>query len=400
MSFFVSSLSALAGKISVTECEVFIMSFSKEGSGKGSPTSHLKESKIIYNSLVMRHLMKMIHKVALSDATVLILGESGTGKELIAREIHRKSYRSHQAFIAINCGALHKDLLESELFGYEKGAFTGAFERKFGLLELAHGGTLFLDEIGELSLESQTKLLRFLQESEVFRLGGRNSIKVNTRLISATNRELDQEMVQGRFREDLFYRINAVTLYSPPLRDRKEDIPLLTEYFLSQEVKNDLNKKKDHREKEKIWISPEVKQAMFRYYWPGNVRELQNLCKKIYIFSQDNKLKMEDLPQGVLSSRVQPKVIKEYNPSLSLSELEKEYILKALQYFAGNKTQAARALGITIKTLYNKLHEYGKVKSTQLIAEKEPFHSNPGLMDKPSSLEDKGPIIKKGITFQ
>ena len=350
----------------------------------------------------MRQLMNMIHKVALSEVTLLILGESGTGKELIAREIHRKSQRSKKAFVPINCGALHKDLLESELFGYEKGAFTGAFARKLGLVELANGGTLFLDEIGELNLESQTKLLRFLQESEVFRVGGREPIKVNARLISATNRELNQEVDQGRFREDLFYRINAVSLYAPPLRKRKEDIPLLTEYFLAQEASKDINYKE--KKKEKIWISSEVKKAMFHYHWPGNVRELQNLCKKIYIFSENNKLKLSDLPSDALKTQDSPQVIKEYNPSLNLTELEKIYILKALNYFSGNKTQAAKALGITIKTLYNKLNEYSKAKTK--ASDDIPGHFDSPSKEKNFSLlsgsnnDDDDDSPEKDISFQ
>ncbi|MCB0390483.1 MAG: sigma-54-dependent Fis family transcriptional regulator [Bdellovibrionales bacterium] len=317
-----------------------------------STTKILKNNKIIYKSEVMRNLMRMVDRVAPSTATVLIMGESGTGKELIAHAIHERSSRSNKPFVAINCGALRETLLESELFGHERGAFTGAYARKIGLAEVANGGTLFLDEIGELSPGIQAKLLRFLQEGEIFRVGGKDPIKVDIRLISATNRELDKEVVKGNFREDLFYRINTIMVHSPPLRRRKEDIPFLVEFFLNSGTGGYLNRGRQ--------ISEEALKIMMRYDWPGNIRELQNCCERLQILAEGHTIMPNDLPENIRNPEMKI-VIDDYDPTMSLHELEKRYILKALNYFDGNKTQAANALGITIKTLYNKLHEYGEV---------------------------------------
>lgn len=314
-------------------------------------TKILKSNKIIYKSEVMRQLMRMVDRVAPSGATVLILGESGTGKELIAQAIHERSNRRDKPFVAINCGALRETLLESELFGHERGAFTGAYARKIGLAEVANGGTLFLDEIGELSPGIQAKLLRFLQEGEIFRVGGKDPIKVDIRLISATNRELDKEVVRGNFREDLFYRINTIMIHSPPLRRRKEDIPSLVEHFLSNGSHGYLNRGRQ--------MSEDSMKIMMKYDWPGNIRELQNCCERLQILAEGHMIMPGDLPEQIRNPEMKV-VIDDYDPTLPLHELEKRYILKALNYFEGNKTQAANALGITIKTLYNKLHEYGE----------------------------------------
>jgi two-component system response regulator HydG len=310
-----------------------------------------KKPTIIFKSEVMHQVMKMVDRVAPSSAPVLILGESGTGKELIARSVHDRSQRADKAFVAINCGALRETLLESELFGHEKGAFTGAYTRKIGLAEAASGGTLFLDEIGELSPGIQAKLLRFIQEGEVYRVGGKEPIKVDIRLISATNRELDAEVLKGNFREDLYYRINTITVHSPPLRRRKEDIPMLVEYFLSRGHSRVLNRGQE--------MTPEAMQALMKYDWPGNIRELQNLCERLQILADNQAIHTSDLPDSILKPE-NKLVIGQYDPSLSLHELERRYIVEALKHFEGNKTQAANALGITIKTLYNKLHEYGE----------------------------------------
>lgn len=310
-----------------------------------------KKPTIIFKSEVMHQVMKMVDRVAPSSAPVLILGESGTGKELIARSVHERSQRADKAFVAINCGALRETLLESELFGHEKGAFTGAYARKIGLAEAASGGTLFLDEIGELSPGIQAKLLRFIQEGEVYRVGGKEPIKVDIRLISATNRELDSEVIKGNFREDLYYRINTITVHSPPLRRRKEDIPMLVEYFLSRGHSRVLNRGQE--------MTPEAMQALMKYDWPGNIRELQNLCERLQILADNQAIHTTDLPDSILKPE-NKLVIGQYDPSLSLHELERRYIVEALKHFEGNKTQAANALGITIKTLYNKLHEYGE----------------------------------------
>ncbi len=306
---------------------------------------------IVFQSEIMHQLMRMIERVAPSNASILILGESGTGKELIARAIHEKSQRRHKPFVAINCGALRETLLESELFGHEKGAFTGAYTRKIGLAEIATGGTLFLDEIGELSPGIQAKLLRFIQEGEIYRVGGKEPIKVDIRLISATNRELDMEVMKGNFREDLYYRINTIVAHAPPLRRRKEDIPLLIEHFLRNGPHKYLNRGQQ--------MSEEAMSILQRYDWPGNIRELQNVCERLQILSEGHMIMPGDLPENIRNPE-QKVVMDDYDPNLSLYELEKRYILKALNYFDGNKTQAAHALGITIKTLYNKLHEYGE----------------------------------------
>ncbi len=319
--------------------------------GNNSPSKILKSNKIIYKSEVMRNLMRMVDRVAPSTATVLVLGESGTGKELIAHAIHERSSRSNKPFVAINCGALRETLLESELFGHERGAFTGAYARKIGLAEVANGGTLFLDEIGELSPGIQAKLLRFLQEGEIFRVGGKDPIKVDIRLISATNRELDKEVVKGNFREDLFYRINTIMVHSPPLRRRKEDINFLVEHFLNNGTSGYLNRGRS--------MSEDALKILLRYDWPGNIRELQNCCERLQILSEGHTILPNDLPENIRNPEMKI-VIDDYDPTMSLHELEKRYILKALNYFDGNKTQAANALGITIKTLYNKLHEYGE----------------------------------------
>ncbi len=319
--------------------------------GALAQNQNLVTSKIIYRSEVMKQMVKMVDRVAPSNATVLILGESGTGKELVAHAIHEKSNRKDKPFVAINCGALRETLLESELFGHERGAFTGAYSKKVGLAEAANGGTLFLDEIGELSPGIQAKLLRFLQEGEIFRVGGKDPIKVDIRLVSATNRELEKEVVKGNFREDLFYRINTIMIQSPPLRRRKEDIPALVDHFLMRSKHGFLNQGRK--------MSEEAMKVLMKYDWPGNIRELENTCERLQILSDGHVITPEDLPEQILNPEMKI-MMDDYDPTMTLHELEKRYILKALSYFEGNKTQAANALGITIKTLYNKLHEYGE----------------------------------------
>lgn len=325
-------------------------------------TSKVMENKtIVYQSEVMGSLMKMIDRVAPSQANILVLGESGTGKELIARSIHDRSGRKNKPFIAINCGALRETLLESELFGHEKGSFTGAYNRKIGLAEAANGGTLFLDEIGELDPAIQSKLLRFIQEGEMYRVGGKDPIKVDIRLICATNRELDQEVSRGNFREDLFYRINTIVVSAPPLRRRKEDIPSLVNHFLNNSQHAYLNRGRS--------VSEDAMKSLMKYEWPGNIRELQNVCERLQILSDGHMIMLNDVPENIRNPETQKDAI-DYDPAMTLHDLEKRYILKALAHFGGNKTQAANNLGITIKTLYNKLHEYGEF-------EKFAVHSKP-----------------------
>ena len=316
------------------------------------PNQKIIENKtIVYRSEGMNQLMKMIDRVAPSNANILILGESGTGKELIAHAVHERSTRKHKPFVAINCGALRETLLESELFGHEKGSFTGAYNKKIGLAEAANEGTLFLDEIGELSPAIQAKLLRFIQEGEIYRVGGKDPIKVDIRLICATNRDLEKEVGLGNFREDLYYRINTIVATVPPLRRRKDDIPALIVHFLSSGSHAYLNRGRQ--------MDDESMKLMMNYEWPGNIRELQNVCERLQILCEGHTIMPSDVPENIRNPEGVDDIA-EYDPSITLAELEKRYILKALGHFDGNKTQAANALGITIKTLYNKLHEYGE----------------------------------------
>ena len=327
------------------------MSQSQNPSWVAPQKTQAETKAIIYKSDVMTQLMKMIERVSPSNASVLIMGESGTGKELIAKAIHEKSARKNKPFVAINCGALREALLESELFGHEKGSFTGAYNKKIGLAEAANGGTLFLDEIGELPLSIQAKLLRFVQEGEMFRVGGKDPIKVDIRLVCATNRELDQEVMRGNFREDLFYRINTIVISAPPLRRRKEDISLLVGHFLSSTIGSFMNRGKT--------IDEEAMKVLVKYDWPGNIRELQNTCERLQILSEGHMIMVNDIPENIRNPEVIDETL-DFDPQVPLYELEKRYILKALAHYGGNKTQAAQGLGITIKTLYNKLHEYGE----------------------------------------
>lgn len=328
-----------------------------------------KPNQMIYRSEAMTNLVRMIERVAPSQATVLILGESGTGKELIAKQIHEKSPRRGKPFVAINCGALRETLLESELFGHEKGSFTGAYTRKIGLAEIANGGTLFLDEIGELSPGIQSKLLRFLQEGEIYRVGGKDPIRVDVRVVSATNRDLEAEVSKGIFREDLFYRINTITVHTPALRRRKDDIPALVDYFLSQGKSGYLERGRQ--------MSPEAMKLMMNYAWPGNIRELQNVCERLQILAEGHTIMVDDLPDQIRQPQAK-QFTSDYDPDVTLFEVEKSHILKALNYFKGNKTKAAHSLGITIKTLYNKLHMYGEFENYSV-------HTKPEVIEPTSS---------------
>lgn len=315
--------------------------------------------QIVYKSEPMKSLLDMVERVAPTLANVLIQGESGTGKELIARQLHERSARAHRPFVALNCATLKDSLLESELFGHEKGAFTGAIQKKIGMAEAANGGTLFLDEIGELSLSVQTKLLRFLQEGEFYRVGGKEIIKVDVRIVCATNRDLEQEVSKGNFREDLFYRVNTILLETAPLRRRKEDIPALIQYFMQ---KGRVNLGRPF-----LRFSDSAFKTLMSYDWPGNIRELENLCERLQVLAETDLVELSDLPDQVLQKK-QSDVTRDYDPAVKITDLERIWILKAMEHFRGNKTQASVALGITIKTLYNKLHEYG-------VFEKYALHS-------------------------
>ncbi len=299
---------------------------------------------MVGNSIAMNAVYKMVDKVAASDAVVLIQGESGTGKELIAQMIHQRSIRANKPFVVINCATLQEALLESELFGHVKGAFTGAVESRIGLFEVAEGGTLFLDEIGELAINTQAKLLRVFQSGEIRRVGDNKAVNVDTRIIAATHRDLAGEVKNGKFREDLYFRLNVITLSLPPLRDRLEDIPVLINYFLDNFCRN----------RQKKILLPEAMTAMTQYHWPGNVRELKNTIERLVVMTEGNSISIEDLPENI---RLVSSTTAE-GTEVILSGVEKKHILKVLHEKQGNKTLAAEALGISLKTLYNKLKVY------------------------------------------
>ena len=296
----------------------------------------------------MFQVYKTIAKVADTKSTVLLCGERGTGKELIARSLHYNSQRNNRPFIPVDCASLVETLIESELFGHVRGAFTGASSAKKGLLEEADGGTLFLDEVGNLSLSMQSKLLRFLQEHEIKRVGGTESIKVDVRVIAAANQPLEPLVRNGKFREDLFDRLNVVIITLPPLRERKEDIPLLANHFL-QKFAEENHKSISH-------ISPEALEILLRYSWPGNVRELEHTIERAVIFSIHPMILTEDLPIK-MSEEVKGLEIPMPEKPLSLKELEKRYVLKVLQETGGNKKKASEILGIDRATLYRILEK-------------------------------------------
>jgi DNA-binding NtrC family response regulator len=300
---------------------------------------------IITKSPKMQRLIELIKVVGKSNATVLITGESGTGKELVARAIHSQSRRYNKPFIAVSCAALPESLLESELFGHEKGSFTGAYTQKKGKFEFANGGTLFLDEVGEMSANIQVHLLRVLEEKEFTRVGGNEPIKVDVRVISATNKDLRKAIEKQEFREDLYYRLNVVNIELPPLRERKEDIPLLAEHFL--------NKFAAENRKEVTGFSPDAMELLLDYDWSGNVRELENAIERAVILAKDSFITVADLPQENLP------LIRLASTGKNLKEVEKNHLLNVLREAGGNYSKAARILGISRMTLYNKAKEYG-----------------------------------------
>ena len=306
-------------------------------------------TSIIGTSPPMRELLDMITYVAPTEATVLVAGESGTGKELVAEALHHNSLRRDGPFVKVNCAALAEGLLESELFGHEKGAFTGADRRREGKFVQADGGTLFLDEIGETTQAMQVKLLRVLQEQELQRVGGEETISVDVRIIAATNRDLEDEVRRGNFREDLYYRLNVVMLSVPPLRDRQEDIPLLVQHFTK------IFAQKNRRRVESI--TPECLALLCRYPWPGNVRELENAIERGVILMRGEQLSEKSLPLTIQRLAAGLESAGGSKPA-SLFEVEKETIFQTLDETKGNKSEAARRLGITRKTLQNKLHKY------------------------------------------
>jgi DNA-binding NtrC family response regulator len=308
------------------------------------------------DELVGRHpgiaaVIDMVRRAAATKATLLIQGESGTGKELIARLAHYASPRAEGPFIKVNCAALSETLLESELFGHERGAFTGAIARREGRFELAHGGTLMLDEISEIPLGLQAKLLRAIEEAEFERVGGTRTIKVDVRLLCTTNRDLAREVEDGRFRGDLFYRLNVVPVVLPPLRERRDDVPLLVHYFLKRFGRESASAVRS--------VSKEAMDLLVRYPWPGNVRELRNIIHRATVLCPNEVLRPGDLPTD-LTAEHRPFLDKAVVVGQSIDEMERALILKTLEVTGGNKTEAARILKVTPRTLRNKLGRYGE----------------------------------------
>lgn len=310
---------------------------------------------IRYKSRKMAELMNLAGRIAASQATVLIQGETGTGKELLARLIHSLSPRADYPFIAVNCAAIPETLIESELFGHEKGAFTGAVQRRIGRFEQADGGTLFLDEIGELSLPVQVKLLRFLQEREFQRVGGERTLKADVRIVSATHQDLEARIKEGSFREDLFYRINVVTMKIPPLRERREDIPVLIDHFVKRFARD--NRKKIDG------VSREARDLLIRYDYPGNVRELENIIERAIVICRGSLLTLDDLPfqEALCASGTETEGEESREGSLqyALETLERQMISDALEKAGFNQSQAAKLLGLSERMLRYKLKKYG-----------------------------------------
>jgi two-component system response regulator HydG len=309
--------------------------------------------EIVGESEAIQTIFDRVEKVAPTDSTVYIHGESGTGKELIAKAIHENSVRSDGPFVKVNCSALAESLLESELFGHEKGAFTGAHEQRLGRFELADGGTIFLDEIGDVSPNIQLKLLRVLQEREIQRVGGEETISVDVRVITATNKDLEEEVDSGRFREDLFYRLHVVPIEVPPLRERREDIPLLVDHFverLASRTRSDVE-----------GVAPDALEVLKAYKWPGNVRELENSIEHALVFAEGDEIRIDDLPPSV-TGRDRDDVLELPDGDRSLpdilEDLEKQLIVRAFRKADGVKTETAERLGIKTSALYYKLDKY------------------------------------------
>ena len=307
------------------------------------PTDTLK---IVTNNLLMKKVIDMALSVAYSSSTILIQGESGTGKEMLAKFIHQNSNRKDKPFVAVNCAALPKDLLESELFGHERGAFTGAINRKIGKFELANHGSILLDEISEMDMSLQAKLLRVLQEREVDRVGGREPVPIDVRVIATTNRNLREAIDEGEFRDDLYFRLNVIPILIPPLRNRKEDISLLIEYFI-----------KKHSSKNRKNVTGMAKDALLMltdYYWRGNVRELENVIERAVLLCKGNLITQEYLFMEAIVEEIKSSV----KAGVTVREMEKKLIFNTLEQVNGNRTKAAELLGVSIRTLRNKLNEY------------------------------------------
>jgi DNA-binding NtrC family response regulator len=301
--------------------------------------------QMIGAGMAMHRVVQMIEKVAPTNSTVLVRGASGTGKELVARALHHNSTRRDHPLVTVNCAALQENLLESELFGHEKGAFTGAVQAKLGLFEVAEGGTLFIDEVAEMAPGLQAKLLRVLENGHFRRVGGTKESHADVRVIAATNKPLEEELKTGRFREDLYYRLNVVSIDLPPLCERRDDIPALVEHFLSTRQLG----------KVPCRIDREATQALLHYNWPGNIRELANVLERAQILAEDNLITLDDLPETM---HALPTVAIDVGP-LNLNEVERKNVLSALQQAKGNKVQAARLLGVSRRALYRLLTRHG-----------------------------------------
>jgi DNA-binding NtrC family response regulator len=318
--------------------------------------SHLKQmtrfDNIIGQSPPMKKIFQLILEVSKTDASILLTGETGTGKELVARAIHAKSDRAQHPFIALNCGAIPDSLLEAELFGHQKGAYTGATQRRKGYFEVVSGGTLFLDEIGEISQKMQVDLLRVLEEKKIKQLGGAQMVDVNFRLICATRQDLKDKIGRNEFREDLFYRLNVITIGMPPLRERKSDIPLLVDHFIDK-YNEETSKTVDH-------VASDALHRIMAYDWPGNVRELRNAIERAVVLSKSRVLNIEDFNFLQISSEPSP-------DSQSLMEMEKQHIRHILDQYKGNVSQAARVLDINRATLHKKIKRYGLSKHSETV---------------------------------
>jgi DNA-binding NtrC family response regulator len=302
---------------------------------------------IIGKSPAMRAVFEKVRLVADTKSTVLISGESGTGKELIARALHHNSSRRHKPFVPVNCAAIPETLIESELFGHEKGAFTGATERRTGLFQAANGGTLFIDEIGEMKVGLQSKLLRVIETRRIMAVGSSREIEVDVRLVAATNRDLQEEVKKGAFREDLYYRLKVVAIHLPPLRERSEDIPLLVRYFLDEIARENQRPTRD--------IAPEALDLLLAYSWPGNVRELRNTLEGIIVLSTRERIEVADLPEHLRQGVSAQAVIRQ---GMTMAEIEREAIRRALEQSGGRRTEAAKSLALSVRTLQRKIKEY------------------------------------------
>jgi two-component system, NtrC family, response regulator PilR len=307
---------------------------------------------IFYKSAKMQELLRLLPKIAGSNSNVLITGESGTGKEFVATAIHNLSTRKEKNLVAINCATFPEGLLESELFGHMKGAFTGAVYNKQGLFEIADGGTLFLDEIGEMSVNLQAKLLRVIENGTFRRVGGTNDITVDVRIVSATNKNLNEEISAGRFREDLYYRLNVIPLHIPPLRDRKEDIPLLVEHFMRKFSGAGRR------------LSPDALRLLMNHQWKGNIRELENLMERVFLMTDKEEITASDIPLEIGDLRPESRLLPELgrqsvNLDAIVESIERKYLLEALQMANGVKTDAAKLLNLSFRSFRHRLQKYG-----------------------------------------